>query len=316
VATAPMPERRGSVINGVKIKEFSVSGSAGRGFFGDVACYVEFLLRSDFDIVTNFAAQTWASDLVFPILDRLPGKKVFVPTGFSALHSPEYREYFARMGGWMRQYDMNVFLSDDYRDVNFARQHGVANMMLIPNGCAEDEFLRETGIDIRKKLGIPLEHLLILLVGSHTGIKGHPEAMYIFSRARLKNATLLIVANPVFWGGCNLTCFHQSAWFNRSLRRHLDHKRILVSELPRAETVAAYQAADIFLFPSNLECSPIVLFECMASHTPFLTADVGNAVEIIGWSGSGILGACVGRRPVVHLHVPPSSSQQIEVTRR
>jgi glycosyltransferase involved in cell wall biosynthesis len=289
VATSSMPERRESVINGVKIKEFSVSGNAVRGFFGDVACYVEFLLRSDFDIVTNFAAQTWASDLIFPILDRLRGKKVFVPTGFSGLHSPAYREYFARMGGWMRQYDMNVFLSDDYRDVNFARQHGVANTMLIPNAAAEDEFLRETNIDIREKLGIPREHLLILVVGNHTGRKGHPEAMAIFSRARLKNATLLIVGNPVFWGDCNLTCFHESTLFNRSLRRYLDHKRILVAELPREETVAAYQAADIFLFPSNIECSPIVLFECMASRTPFLTADVGNAVEIIGWSGSGLV---------------------------
>jgi L-malate glycosyltransferase len=288
VATTSMPERRESVINGVKIKGFSVSGNAVGGFFGDVSGYVEFLLRSEFDIVTNFAAQTWACDLVFPILDKLRGKKVFVPTGFSALYSPEYREYFARMGEWMRQYDMNVFLSDDYRDVNFARQHGVANMMLIPNGAAEDEFLRETGIDIREELGIPRDHLLILLVGSHTGAKGHLEAMHIFSRARLKNATLLIVGNMP-WTDCYLSCFHKSAWFNRSLRRYLDHKRILVPELSRAATVAAYQAADIFLFPSKIECSPIVLFECMASRTPYLTADVGNAVEIVGWSGSGLV---------------------------
>jgi glycosyltransferase involved in cell wall biosynthesis len=43
------------------------------------------------------------------------------------------------------------------------------------------------------------------------------------------------------------------------------------------------------LFPSNIECSPIVLFECMASKTPFLTTDVGNAKEIIKWSDAGVL---------------------------
>jgi glycosyltransferase involved in cell wall biosynthesis len=59
--------------------------------------------------------------------------------------------------------------------------------------------------------------------------------------------------------------------------------------LPRPETVAAYKAADLFLFPSNVECSPLVLFECMASRTPFLSTDVGNAAEIIEWSGGGNL---------------------------
>ncbi|HHT9147078.1 MAG TPA: glycosyltransferase, partial [Candidatus Wunengus sp. YC61] len=51
----------------------------------------------------------------------------------------------------------------------------------------------------------------------------------------------------------------------------------------------AYKQADLFLFPSKIECSPIVLFEAMASKTPFLTTDVGNAQEIIKWSGSGMI---------------------------
>ena len=59
--------------------------------------------------------------------------------------------------------------------------------------------------------------------------------------------------------------------------------------MTRRQTVAAYMEADLFLFPSNLECSPLVLFECLASKTPFLTTDVGNAKEIISWSNSGKL---------------------------
>jgi glycosyltransferase involved in cell wall biosynthesis len=53
--------------------------------------------------------------------------------------------------------------------------------------------------------------------------------------------------------------------------------------------VEAYKAADLFLFPSQIECSPLVLFEALASKTPFLTTDVGNAKEIIDWSGGGLL---------------------------
>ena len=60
--------------------------------------------------------------------------------------------------------------------------------------------------------------------------------------------------------------------------------RILILNIDREETVAFYQTADLFLFPSNIECSPIVLFEAMASKTPFLVTDVGNSKEIISWS--------------------------------
>jgi glycosyltransferase involved in cell wall biosynthesis len=64
---------------------------------------------------------------------------------------------------------------------------------------------------------------------------------------------------------------------------------LVVVELSRKKTIAAYMVADLFLFPSNIECSPLVLFECMASKTPFLATDVGNVKEIIAWSNSGRL---------------------------
>jgi glycosyltransferase involved in cell wall biosynthesis len=213
---------------------------------------------------------------------------VFVPTGFSGFYLPEYKEYFASMKSWMKKYDVNVFLSDDYRDRNFARDCGVENAVLIPNGADADEFLPQSDVNTRQQLGIPSNHFLILHVGSHTGIKGHLEAIEIFRRSRIRNATFLIVAND-FGDGCGEFCERAKLGFNKSPKRLLDGKKLIVTSLPRKETVAAYKAADLFLFPANIECSPLVLFECMAARTPFLTTDVGNAAEIIGWSGAGQL---------------------------
>jgi glycosyltransferase involved in cell wall biosynthesis len=288
IATTKLAERKDGTINGVKIREFSISGNLAKGFKGDVEEYKKFLLDSDFDIVTNFAAQQWATDVALTVLDGIKAKKVFVPTGFSGLYMKEYKNYFEEMKEWMRKYDMNIFLSDDYRDVNFAKENNIAKRILIPNGAGEDEFLAETGIDIRKKMGIPENNFLILHVGSHTGVKGHKEAIKIFQKARIKNATFLIIANKLL-GGCTIFCALKEKSFKRSLKRFFDRKRLVISSLSRKETVAAYQAADLFLFPSNIECSPIVLFECMAAKTPFLTSDVGNSKEIIEWSGAGIL---------------------------
>jgi glycosyltransferase involved in cell wall biosynthesis len=112
--------------------------------------------------------------------------------------------------------------------------------------------------------------------------------MRIFSAAKISNATLLIAAND-FGDGCGRSCTLKKSIFNAWPMRRSDGKRMLVTSLSRQDTVAAYQAADLFLFPSNIECSPLVLFECMASRTPFLATDVGNSAEIVDWSGGGKL---------------------------
>lgn len=286
VATARLPERNERTLNGVHIVEFGISGNLAIGMSGEVERYQRFLLDSTFDVITNFAAQQWATDAMITILDRISARKVFVPTGFSRLYTPQYSQYFAAMPSWMKQYDMNVFLSDDYRDINFARENGITDTILIPNGAGEDEFSGFPDINIRQRLNIPQEDLLVLHVGSHTGSKGHTEALEIFSKARISNATFLLVANDL-GGGCACSCRRKCRIFNLFPSRWKDNKKVIVTTLPRKETVAAYQAADLFLFPSNIECSPLVLFECMASRTAFLSTDVGNAAEIITWSGGG-----------------------------
>ena len=98
----------------------------------------------------------------------------------------------------------------------------------------------------------------------------------------------MLIGNS-FGGGCTKYCLIKEKLFNLSPKRIFDKKRLIVTSLSRPETVSAYKQADLFLFPSNIECSPLVLFECMASKTPFLTTDVGNAKEIINWSKSGLL---------------------------
>jgi glycosyltransferase involved in cell wall biosynthesis len=283
-----MIDRREKVINGVKVVEFDVSGNLVSGFKGDMEGYRDFLLNSQFDIITNFACQQWTTDIMLTVLDRIKAKKVFAPTGLSALHLPNWKGYFDSMKSWFHKYDMNVFLSDCYMDIEFARDCGVMNYVVIPNGASDDEFTKEVEVDIRKKLGILRDSFLVLHVGSHTGIKGHKEAIRIFSKAGIRDAVFLMVANA-YEGGCLYSCNLRSLFFNVQPGRNRDGRKIIVISLTREETIAAFKEADLFLFPSNIECSPLVLFECMASRTPFLSTDAGNTAEIINWSGAGKL---------------------------
>lgn len=289
VATSASSDRISLQLNGVNIVPFDISGNLVEGFRGDIEGYRRFVLNSEFDIIMNYAAQQWATDLLLPVLTEIHAKKVFVPCGFSGLHIPRYQEYFEKMRDWIRQYDACVFASDSYRDIDFARQVGVRNIRVIPNGAASEEFPDKQFPDIRKRLGIKDEDFLILNVGSHTGLKGHREAFEMFLRSRIRDAVLLIVGNTPTASSCLRDCRIKSLLFRLSSRARAAGKRVILRAYPREDVISAYLAADLFLFPSRIECSPIVLYEAMASRTPFLTTDVGNAKEIIEQTHGGLL---------------------------
>lgn len=287
VATTKCSERKFNELNGVKIKEFEISGNLVNGFNGNTREYIDFLKNSQFDVIMNYAAQQWATDLMLTIIDEVAGKKVFVPCGFSALYDNDYSEYYENMKNWLKKYDSCVYLSGNYQDINFAKKCGAENSIIIPNGADEKEFLlRKTGI--REKLRINKDNFLILHVGSHTGLKGHKEAIEIYRLSKIPNSTFLIVGNNLSFF-CTFRCKFLGAILKYSPNFVKNKKEIIITELSRDDTVTSYFDSDIFLFPSNVECSPIVLFECMASGTPFLVTDVGNSCEIVEYSHAGML---------------------------
>lgn len=288
VATRKTTARNSKNIEGVQIVEFDIRGNLVEGISGEVEKYQQFLLSSHFDIVTFFAAQQWATDLALPLLNQIKGKKVSVPTGYSGFYIDKYQGYYEQMKTWIHGFDMNVYLSENYRDINFAKANGITNTLVIPNGAAEDEFLHPKQIDIRRKFEMPSSHLLLLHIGSFTGIKGHREAIEIALKLRNQNITLLMIGNNL--EKMKMVSLRYPIFSLRYLWNQLfGKKRIITTFISREETVAAYKTADLFLFPSNIECSPIVLFEAAAAKLPFASSDVGNASEIALWTEGGIV---------------------------
>lgn len=64
-------------------------------------------------------------------------------------------------------------------------------------------------------------------------------------------------------------------------------KKVIRVDLPRDQLVQAFLQADLFVFASNIEYSPLVLFEACAAGLPFLSVPAGNAREIAEWTGGG-----------------------------
>ncbi|MCO4755348.1 MAG: glycosyltransferase family 4 protein [Bacteriovoracaceae bacterium] len=271
-----------ATIDGVRVKSFNIKGNLVKGISGEAQSYLDFLKSEKADIYIFFAAQQWSTDLALGNLHRLPGKKVFVPTGFSSLVQSEYSQYFEKMKTWLKEFDLNVFHSKQYQDYSFAVNNEVMNNCIIPNGVNQNEFSNVKRITSTTNTS----GIRVLSVGNHTGVKGHSEIIEIFSKAKLPDgSSLTIVGEKNFKARCYLKCLSKAKILNLINKK----KEIKIVSTTRKELLDLFYSSDIFLFPSNIECSPLVLFESAAAGLPFLATDVGNSTEISELTGAGII---------------------------
>lgn len=320
VATTQLPMRDFDELNGVVVKGFDITGNWVSGMTGAVGEYQKYVIEGAFDVMMIYAAQQWTFDALWPVLDNIPFSKVFVPCGFSGLYEPGYAKYFQEIPDILRKFDHLIFHASKYRDVDFAHKHGIKQISVIPNGASEVEFNVAIDPTFRMRHEIPEQSFLFLTVGSFTGLKGHQELVSAFARMKLsddQHATLILNGNEVHSlvksvGGLSkkftglikthglLYALKQGAKkiigssasprsIGEVINKTQPNKLVLVTDLPRKELTQAYMAADLFVFASNIEYSPLVLFEAAAAGTPFLAVDVGNAAEIAQWTGAGTM---------------------------
>jgi glycosyltransferase involved in cell wall biosynthesis len=291
-------------LNGVDVISFEIMGNMVHGIKGDLSKYHALLTSSVFDAVLIKAAQQWTFDGALAVLDKVNCKKVFIPCGFSCLNRVEYKHYYQSMPEWLRMFDELIFYSQDYQDISFARHHDFKTINIIPNGVDEREFEDLNDHSIRTDFGISPKTCVILSVGSRIVAKGHWDALKAYGRANLNNRSVLIINSNTPSGDVSANLKRQlktilsrklplevAAWlFN--LRN--SKKKAVITDLPRDKVIDLYKTAQLFLFASHTEYSPLVLLEACAAGTPFISRDVGNAKYIASITGGGTVPVSMG----------------------
>ena len=299
VATTSHPQREdGCVINGVQVRSFRMGGNLAKGLSGDVDGFRRYLLDTRPDVIMIKAAQQCTFDAALAVIEDIDATKVFIPCGFSGLGAPEYEDYYAAMPTYMAKFDKLIFYATAYKDIDMARGAGLSQLEIIPNGVDETEFFADTGNGVARQ---GRAGLTFLTVGNRIVPKGHWEVLDAFDTVHADvPLTLLLNGNSPHRSAARAI----AGSLRDTLRGYLplgmlvslanlrfklrgEPKRVVLTDYKRAGLLQAYRQADVFLFASHVEYSPLVLFEAAASGTPFISADVGNAREIAQWTGAG-----------------------------
>lgn len=275
VATGKDPGRKSQCHNGVSIHEFAVGGNEVKGLSGDVNAYRAFLRGFECDVLVNYAAQSWTTDIAMQELDRLRARRtVLAACGYSGLSTPlrrlVYRRYFERLPQRLRQYDLVIYHAEHFRDARFGRRHGIGHYRVIGNGVNVKEFALPRGRFRRAhELG---DRRLLINVSNHYLLKGHDRFLRLAHALRGRAAAFVLGRNAApAWQNCYPLCVAASA-----------AGMFGVLDGARGTVVSAMRDADLVVFTSRSEVAPLVLLEAAAAATPWVSFDVGNARELAG----------------------------------
>jgi glycosyltransferase involved in cell wall biosynthesis len=332
VATSYLPNRMSRKFNSVSISEFKVSGNLVNGISGEYKKYQNYVLQSDFDIILIYAAQQWTFDALIEVIDKIKAKLFFVPCGYSGLFDPEYKTYFRMLPKILRKFNACIYHAIEYRDYEFAKKNSIMNSVFIPNGANLNEFRNIEKNNAKVRMGISADEFLLMTNGSLNGNKGHLEITKAFAKLDLTMPITLLLNGNIqtsqnfsnfagfkdhYLNKLNLMYLNPRKYISKLQKKIRDlftkkeeltvlieainnkkygkNKTIFLENLPRKNLINAYFASDIFLFASNIEYSPLVLYEACASGTPFISSDVGNAREIAKWTKGGLIAKTVFR---------------------
>ncbi len=148
VATTLLRVREIGKLNEVNIIEFGISGNSSKGIKefrrNDIKRYRELLVDGQYDVIFQYAAQAWHTDLMFEIIDEIFAKKILVPCGYSGLSGLlrrlKYFDYFRTLPNYLAKYDLIIYHCKDYLDYKFGGKNKLRKFRVLPVGINKNEF--------------------------------------------------------------------------------------------------------------------------------------------------------------------------------
>jgi len=149
----------------------------------------------------------------------------------------------------------------------------------IPNGCDISEFYPGKDAEVRRKLGIREDDIVVGTVGSLVELKDQKSLIEAFGRLAgpRNNIKLMLVGDGPM----------RNELERLSRAAGVKEKTIFTGRV--TGPASFYRAMDIFALPSLSENMPNVLLQAMATGLPVIATDVGDVGHILDGEERGII---------------------------
>jgi glycosyltransferase involved in cell wall biosynthesis len=266
---------------GVDVRDFLYGGrthdeSALRKLLGrllDLALFPVQVLRHRPDVIqlnSAFDPKGVARDVFFVPMARLLGRKVVLKFHGSDLPFLERTPGVWRLLCWIvvRGAHVVCVLSHEEREA-FARRYPGTRCEVVKNALDLGRY--RDSYDFRARYGIPPQRKLLLFVARFIESKGLREVLLAAARVAERHDihAALVGDGPV-----------RAAMEDLARSLGLAERTTFTGYVPEDDTVAAYRAADLLVFPTyHQEGMPMVIFHSLACGLPVVTTRIRAAAD-------------------------------------
>lgn len=138
-------------------------------------------------------------------------------------------------------------------------------------------------IELKKKLGIPVNNKVIIFTGRIVPEKGIKELLQAYQHVDIQDVTLLIIGSANFGSNTNTQYEKEIDEIIKKSSKSI----IFTGFVHQTKLYQYYNIADIAVMPSMFEDpAPLVCIETQATGTPLIATDVGGISEYIDCEGT------------------------------
>jgi len=247
------------------------------------------LNRSRYDLIHCLGAKTYTALAI--IASKITGKIILVKITQNEMDSNIKTNPIKSIFRKARQLimalaDKLIVISDDIQHQLVSSGIKIEKFAKIPNGVNTDVFSppasQEENRDVRVKLGVPEDRVVILFSGALGYRKGISDLIAALKNDYFEEAVMLLICGPDH--GYGVTLSEEVKYIsnrNNNLKIRYDGVVTNMSDY--------LKASDIFVMPSYFEGLPNALLEAAASGLALVVSNIGGNRDIVQHEESGLL---------------------------
>ena len=292
VTQKPQGTREEELINGVKVRRFSIWKDWKHAYKGDINNYVNFIKCYNADLNIIECSECITTDLLLPNLKDIRGKIIFHAHGLSGFDNKFFalkdnlKHTIGTTYNWLnsliyfnwkfkkafKYFDAFICLSEVDSGIEYVKKY--AKKCYILGNAADDMFFSQDVVDCSLKKYAKIKYnRYIVSCANYTLVKNQKDLIrqYFISESS-KDCSLVCI------GSQDNDYYKKCIFLVSELEKRYGQRDVhLLHGVMRADIPSIIKGASLYLVTSRWEQYSVSIIEAMSLGIPFISTNVGNA---------------------------------------